>query len=445
MSRSHRYSEICAAVLVVLAAGDFAAAKDETTFPPMLPDGKSFVSETSEEFLKRPATISPEVSVAQTAPTIDFMYFPGQTYPGKPWSAWGESLAVDGKYYTSIGDHLAPQGNAFVYEYDPLQKSFRLLMNVRDVLKLPDGHYTPGKIHSRLDLGSDGWLYCSTHRGSTRATTDANHYEGDWILRCHPVSGKSEVVAHGPVGKHCIPNGALDSQKLIFYGGSAPGTGRDEEGIQFFAWDVRAAKLLFRGDKGPARSMIVAPSTGRVYYTPQLEDSPLMRFDPATDMPPVRIEGRIGIRAATRETPQGIVYTVSQGQRGAESTLFAFDTKSEKIESLGPAAVGEQNYVASLQADSTGRYLYFVPGAHGKADGDGAPIVQFDTRTRRRKVIAFLHPFFERNYGCTPRGTYSLAVDPAGDKLFVTWNASRGSRAWDCVALSVVHIPRTER
>jgi hypothetical protein len=318
-------------------------------------------------------------------------------------------------------------------------------MDVRKVLNLPEGHYTPGKIHSRLDLGSDGWLYCSTHRGSTRATTDANHYEGDWILRCHPVDGKAEVVARGPVGKHCIPNGVLDSQRMIFYGGSAPGTGRDEEGIQFFAWDVRNAKLLFRGTEGPARSMIVAPSTGRVYYTPRLEESPFMRFDPATGMPPVRIDGQIGIRAATRETPQGVVYTVSQGHRGSKSTLFAFDTRNEKIEPLGPAAVGEQNYVASLQADPAGRYLYYVPGAHGGADGDGSPIVQFDVQTRRRKVIAFLHPYFERKYGFTPRGTYSVAVDAAGDKLFVTWNTSRGSKAWDCVALSVVHIPASER
>ena len=30
-----------------------------------------------------------------------------------------DSLVAGGKYYASIGDHLAPEGNAFVYEYDP--------------------------------------------------------------------------------------------------------------------------------------------------------------------------------------------------------------------------------------------------------------------------------------------------------------------------------------
>jgi hypothetical protein len=71
--------------------------------------------------------------------------------------------------------------------------------------------------------------------------------------------------------------------------------------------------------------------------------------------------------------------------------------------------------------------------------------VQFDTKTRNRKVIAFLHPFYRDKYGCTLKGTYSAAVDPMGEALYITWNASRGGRAWDCCALTVVHIPESER
>src|SRR4029078_10925530 len=88
---------------------------------------------------------------------------------------------------------------------------------------LPEGHYTPGKIHSRLDLGSDGWLYFSTHRGSTTVTTDRYHYQGDWIIRCRPGAENAEAVVCGPVPKHCIPCGVLDPDRLIFYGGAAPG------------------------------------------------------------------------------------------------------------------------------------------------------------------------------------------------------------------------------
>jgi hypothetical protein len=420
-------------------------AKVELVFPPTLPGGREIVTDTSEEFLKPPAGLLEGVAIARTPPTIDFLYYPGQTYEGKPWSNWGDSVAVTGKYYASIGDHLAPQGNGFVYEYDPAKKSFRRLMDIRSLLKLPEGHYTPGKIHGRLDVGDDGWLYFSTHRGSPRVTNDQYHYQGDWIIRHHLDSGRSEVVVQGPVPKHCVPNSVLDPKRLIFYGGTAPGSGGENEGIQFFAYDVAHKKLLYSGSHGPARYMIFAKSTGRVYYTPANDESPLMRYDPAKGGPPVKIDGSIGIRAATQETPQGIVYTASQGHGGKEAALYAFNTKSEQIESLGPAAVGGRTYVATLDADPTGRYLYYMPGAHGGSDQDGSPVVQFDVKTRKKKVIAFLHPFYKSRYGLTPAGTYSAAVDPKGDKLYITWNVNRGGRAWDCCGLTVVHIPESER
>src|ERR1019366_7756408 len=83
-------------------------------FPPKLPDGKDIHTVTSDEFLKAPATIDKDVVIAKVAPTIDFMYYPCQTYKAKIWSNWGDGLAVNGKYYPSFGDHGVPRGNAFV-------------------------------------------------------------------------------------------------------------------------------------------------------------------------------------------------------------------------------------------------------------------------------------------------------------------------------------------
>src|SRR5215218_2101806 len=101
----------------------------EVTFPPRLPDGQECITDTSPRFLEPPAGLWPGVKIAKTAPTIDFLFFPGQDYPGKPWSVWGDSLAINGKYYASIGDHLAPGGNAFVYEYDPAAKTLKRLLD----------------------------------------------------------------------------------------------------------------------------------------------------------------------------------------------------------------------------------------------------------------------------------------------------------------------------
>lgn len=421
------------------------AAQASASFPPALPQGRTVVTDTSPDFLKPAATLREGVAIAKTPPTIDFLYFPGQTYAGNPWSNWGDSTAAGGKYYASIGDHRAPAGNAFVFEYDPSAKELRKLADVQGTLKLPEGHYVPGKIHSRLELGSDGWLYFSTHRGSTRVTTDEYHYQGDWILRCRLGGGACEVVVHAPVPKHCLPTSVLDPQRLIFYGGTAPGSG-DPDDIRFFAFDLAQKKMLYSGPDGPARCLLLASSTGAVYFNPgRGDEGPLLRFHPEKDTAPKKTGCRLGLRAATQETPQGTVYTVSNGQGGSEARLWAFDVRSERSEELGPAAVGRQNYITSLDADPSGRYLYYIPGAHGGADADGTPIVQYDVQTRQRKVLAFLHPFYRDKYGCALVGTYSSAVDPGGERLYITWNANRGSRAWDTCALTVVHIPASER
>ena len=452
MKYSYRVILMCLSLLTSFSATSQARdlSRQQSTgkqlvFPPQLPGGATFVTVRDRLLLKRSPQIAEHVDVATEVPTVDFLYLPGQTYAGKPWSNWGDSLAVGDKYYTSIGDHLAPQGNAYVYEYDPTKKKFRCLANTAKTLDLPAGHYMPGKIHTRLDRGADGWIYFGTHRGSTRATTDVNRYQGDWIMRCDPQTANCEVVARCPIAKHCIPTGMVDGQRMVFYGSTAAGSDAPSSDIHFFAYDLARRKTLYAGRGGPSRAMVLSQTTGRVYFTPDKADSPLMRFDPTKDKRPQTTDGTIGIRAASRETKDGIVYTVASGQKNAEPTLFAFHPRSEKIEALGTATVGTQSYITSLDVDPSGRYLYYVPGAHGGSHRDGTPIVQFDTRLRKKKVLAFLEPYFSEKLGCSLRGTYSVALAPAGDKLFITWNASRGSRHWDCCALTVLHIPATER
>jgi hypothetical protein len=125
--------------------------------------------------------------------------------------------------------------------------------------------------------------------------------------------------------------------------------------------------------------------------------------------------------------------------------LYSFNTKTEEAKEIGPARVGTQQYTTSIDVDATGRYLYYIPGAHGHGEDDGSAVVQFDTKTKTRKVIAFLHPYFKDKIGAIPTGTFSSAIDPAGDKLYITWNVKRGTAAWDCCALTVIHIPEAER
>jgi hypothetical protein len=422
-----------------------AAEPGELTWPPKLPGGRTVVSDRGEAFLVAPPGLSADVKIATTPPSVDFLYYPGQDYPGNPWSVWGDSVAVGGKYYSAIGDHIGPAGNAFVYEYDRAKKSIRKIVDLKKLLKLPKGHYMPGKIHSRIDMGSDGWLYFATHRGSTRVTIDCYHYTGDWIVRHHPVTGKTEIVARGPVPRHCIPTSVLDPDRLIFYGGTASGN-YAEKTINFFAYDIRKRKVLHSVPLGPYRYMIFARSTGRIYYC-NADEGPLMRYDPATGKPPVKIAGAIGLRSATQETSDGYVYTVST--RG-DGSLWRFNTKTEAIEKIGKAAVGRTDYVTSLDVDPSGRFLYYTPGAHGGSQFDGTPIVQFDTKLRTRKVIAFLHPFYLKKLRYISLGTFGSALSPDGRTLYVTWNGNRGGLkrrryGFDTCAMTAIHIPASER
>jgi hypothetical protein len=438
-------------LLAAMICPSAVRAQEKVSFPPVLPGGNTVASDTSEAFLKAPATLKGDFTIAKSPPTIDFSYLPGQDYPGTPWSCWGDGLAVGGKYYASLGDHYAigkgsdPKhlGNAQVYEYDPENKSYRRMVDLKNLLNVPEGYYTPGKIHSRLDLGQDGWVYFSTHRGSVSASKlGPPRFKGDYVVRFQPSTGKSEVVVHGPVPSHSLPNGMLDPKRLIFYGGTA-GPDSYDGPVHFLAYDVQARKVLYSGPNGPARCMILASSTGKVYFVPGAGAGTLMRYDPDKPAePPVALQVTLDLRATTLETPQGKVYGISK----AGAMLTEFDTRTEKVTELGKASIGGQQYVATIDADPTGRFLYYSAGAHGGGENDGTPVVQFDVKTRQKKVIAFLHPFYKEKYGITITGTFGSAVDPAGDKLYFTWNGNRsGGKAWDTVSLTVIHLPASER
>jgi hypothetical protein len=409
-------------------------------YPPTLPGGQSVASDESPEFLNPPPGLREGVAIAKTPPRIDFLYYPGQDHAGNPWSDWGEGCVAGGKFYSAIGDHLSPGGTGLVCEYDPATRNIRILADIRKFLveggHLPAGSdYTPGKIHSKLQMGSDGWLYYATHRGSTKVTADEHKYEGDWVLRTHPGTGKTEVVMRGAVPKHSIPASVLDPRRLIFYGGTAPGTDAEKQDVQFFALDVKTRKLLLTAGDGPKRSAILSPSTGRLYWDGK-------KYDPATNQV-TDCPAAPSVRSATAETPQGIVYGTTE--RSAD--IWAFNVKDETLTQVGSGAVAKQQYTTSMAADPTGRYLYYVPGAHGKAAEDGTPVVQFDVDTRKPKVLAFLSPFYPDNYGYTPDGTFGVALDEKGETLFVTWNGMRKGQPkfWESCAMTAIYIPASER
>lgn len=415
-------------------------------WPPALPEAQHVVTDRSGAFLRAPdgVELRPGTTVARTAPTIDFLYFGGQDHPGKPWSVWGDGLAVgESRYYTAIGDHLAPGGTAQLYEYDAETQRLRQLVDLRGWLtesgELPEGmQYTPAKVHSRIDLGRDGWLYYSTHRGSTRdATTDARGYRGDWIFRTHPATAATEIAARYPVAKHTIPASVLDRDRMIYYGGTQPGNDAEVQDRLFLAWDLIAGRALLQAPGGFLRYAILSPRSGRVFWNGRVYDPQTNALRDAPEAPEPR--------CATEETADGVVY----GTSGHSGEIWAFDTGTERLTIVGESAPGEHGYTTAMVLDPHERYLYYVPGGHGGIADEGTPIVQFDLLSKTRKVIAFVAPHYRERYGYTPDGTFSLGLSAGGDTLFITWNGNRvgasGSKHWDACAMMAVHIPASER
>jgi hypothetical protein len=406
--------------------------------PPSLPGGKTVVTDTAQAFITPPPFLSPQpaegdYTVAATPPTIDFLYFPGQTYPGSPWSAWGNGCVYEGKYYCGIGDHA---WRARVFEYDPAAKTLRQLLDIKDFLNLPEGTYTPGKLHGFISPDRDGWLYFATTRANPRASTPQYRFTGDWIMRHHPKTGVTENLGQCIGGMLSWPVGLLDSQRMLFYAGS-------QQELRLLVFDPLARRVVYLSppEEGPSRSLLFSRTTGRVYYrTHEVKDGPLRRYDPATNSV-TAIESGIDPRCASAETPRGFIYAIDWAGK-----LWRFDVNTEQSEEIGYAPIARTTYTTSLAVDPTGRYLYYCTGGHGGTKNEGTPIVQFDTLTRKKKVIAFLTPFYTDNYGCTLDGTFSMVISADGSTLFTTWNSARqGVKNWDVATMTVIHIPASER
>ena len=98
-----------------------------------------------------------------------------------------------------------------------------------------------------------------------------------------------------------------------------------------------------------------------------------------------------------------------------------------------------------------GRYIYYLPGAHGHGYTDGSPVVQYDTKTDIKKVIAFMYPYYYDKYGYTPGGTFSIKLDERGERLFILWNGAfvehtgKGGDTFGQCSVMVVNIPESER
>ncbi|MCO6455856.1 MAG: hypothetical protein J5I93_11215 [Pirellulaceae bacterium] len=437
------------AVLAVAATGEQGVLAEPGGPAPAAP----LVSlAAAPELLQPPDGLSGDFQVARTPPRLQFAVFPGQTEDARLWSSWGDALyASDGHFYTSLGDHDAPHGTAYVYRVDPAAGTVTLVVDYNRLMDRGPTQYTPGKIHGAIVEGNERGLYFFGYRGSVRQTTAEADYQGDWLLRYDLQAGKAENLGIA-VPFSSVPVLAETPDRAGLYGLSVPGLTMPEPASQFFHYDLAKRRLLFHAPvpaDGP-RCLVVGRD-GLAWFGVRDEPSgegKLVCYDPVAAKlveTGLKIPGDGMLRAATHAGSDGVAWCISK-----DGIVFALDTNRRKIRVLGPSFVAGKQYNATCRLDPSERFLYYVPEAHGGSSKIGSPVIQLDVKTGQRKVLAFLSETLRKQQAYNLGGTYGIALSDDGSQLMINWNGSRWPATgrqteFGLCAAMVLHIPESER
>ena len=448
MIRWTAFGWLIAGIFVIAAPAFLLAVGDDEKEPV-----SKAVTLTTDDFLKLPPGLErTSFVVAKTAPKVDVCFFAGLKDRGKEtlYSSWGDGcIASNGKYYTSVGDHLGIDANSYIYEYDPMTMILRRVVNVLRAIGHMLGMYGHGKIHSGIHQAADGKLYFTTYWGKPKEVDAAftKGFEGSLLLCYDPKTAKTENLG-AIVPKQGLPASFFDpTHQLLYFHAVYDG------GI--VVYDVKARKVQYRGGAGSTAGhrTFFADSRGWVYFSG--DDGKLHGHVsgeagtfPTTLSLPKGNGAKKGdtLRAAvTRPAKNGTVYGMTAAGR-----MFALDPtkppEKDLVKDLGPN-LGTGDYTAVMVMSPDDRYLYYAPGAHGSGTKSGVPVVQYQISTGQRKVLAYLAAPLAKELKYQIGGTYNLQMDPSGERLYFTFNgAEPGARSnFGRPAVVVLHVPASER
>ncbi len=417
-------------------------------------------SDSSGDFLKVPDIYKgkQDFDVAKVPPVVDFApvreinpeFFP-EDNKGL-WSQWGEvTRGPNGRFYMASGDHRCRDGSIIITEYDPVKRDQRIVVDVGKACGWRKGQYVDGKIHGRMDVMPDGTLVAATWNGSDirQDWLDHGYVKGGHLLTYNVFTG--ETVYHGaPFLGDSWPYHVTDTQTGIFMAIGAEG--------YFMSYDVKARRLLYGGMpplgiRWNLRATLLDERTGMLYSSDlNSKENQFVSYDQRTNgftrlscaVPPNPVTGKATqLRAYTEErTPDDVFYCMDWA-----GTFFKFYPDTQRTELIGVNWGESGVYTTSLDISPRYRYVYYVPGSHGECWKHGAPVVQYDTKTGRKKVLAFLENVSFAKYGYTIAGTYGIELSEDGSLLVIQTNGGFGSQEgrFEHPAIFAVHIPAGER
>ena len=371
---------------------------------------------------------------SDTSPRVEAVMYPHPEYEGKPWSQWGQGLVLDdGRYLSAIGDHRGPDGNSYLFEYDPATETLTQIIDVLAIVDHKPGDWGFGKIHAQMVRGPCDNVLVTTYWGTRRGLEFTAGYQGDVLIDIDPQ--RRTVGTRGVVHpEHGVPSIAASPDGRLLYSEAVDPLGEDLGA--FVVRDATDGTTIFVDDD-PSHTgyrAIAVGADGRAFYS--IGEGTLAVYDPESNTRS-QLDAKLPgewLRAVTEPDAQGTLYGVTRDPE----VFFALDpdgTVRTLTEALG--------YTTSVALSPDGTTLYSVPVAHGGAWEIGAPLMAVDTASGEQEIVVELQPLAEEHLGMRLGGTYNVAVDKERRMIYLGMNASDMSddSGFGEVVLMIVTLP----
>lgn len=369
--------------------------------------------------------------MAKDPPTIEFGLVDTNRY-GSNFGNWGNAvLGPDGKYYFCLGNHDRTDGgtdDSLLVSYDPESKKHEILLYSKDLF----GPAGEGKWHGRPDINPDnGDMYL------------IGFYHGHVVY--YNIYTRKAADLGAPVPGKGWPEHIWDWRRDRLYGVGDPV--QNTGGV--LVYDTKNKATVFQGIPADSqtgkpidwygRARLLDRETGALYGSTSSSPYNIVKYDPAANRF-TRMKSTLAsrLRAWTdRKEKDGSFWVIGEG-----GDIYRFYPEQDRVEYKGKNWGTNGFYTASLERSPDGRYLYY--SLSNDAYKEGLPIIQYDTQTNQKKVIAFLASFYasQRNYVVSK--IYGAALSADGSSYFVTCNGKTTS-GMRMQAMFNVHIPLSER
>jgi hypothetical protein len=193
------------------------------------------------------------------------------------------------------------------------------------------------------------------------------------------------------------------------------------------------------------RSLLLDRETGILYGTDSAPPYHFLKYDPATQEFS-RMQSTLNAPLMSwteRKSKDGIFWVFD-----IRGNFYRFHPDKDKVEVIGKNWLHGED-IENMRLSPGGRFVYYIASSDEDKPQEGFPLIQYDTRTERKKVLAFLFDYYFEKYGYAIQGTYGIAVSKDGSSIVAHANGAfvptRLQASYGRPSVIEIHIPASER